>query len=325
MRTLTDERGLTEAFGTAGREAERAFGSSTLYVEKALQAPRHVEIQLLGDRHGNVVHLFERDCSIQRRHQKIIEETPCPALPAETLERMANVALTLAHAVSYDSVGTIEFLLDKGGAFYFLEMNTRLQVEHPISELITGFDLVSEMVRVAEGQPLGYEQATVTRRGAAIECRIYAEDPASGFLPRTGTLVAYREPSGPFVRVDSGVAEGSLIGSHYDPLLAKICTWGANRTEAIARMRRALQETRITGVTTNLELLRAILDEPGFRAGDYDTHTLTRHPELCSRRASPQLTAALASAAHASRTREEQRFRANPITGWASHGRTRRG
>jgi acetyl-CoA carboxylase biotin carboxylase subunit len=239
-----------------------------VYIEKAISNARHVEIQVLGDQHGRVVHLFERDCSIQRRHQKIIEETPCPVLSPETLARMGDVAVHGAQAIGYHSVGTFEFLLAPDGSFYFLELNTRLQVEHPITELVTGLDLVKEMVHVAEGKPLAFD--SVTRRGAAIEVRVYAEDPAAGFLPSPGKISLLRQPSGPFVRDDSGVFEGAQVSANYDPLLAKLSVWGEDRTQALARMRRAIGDYAIGGIRTNLRFLERVIAHPDFAAGQYD-------------------------------------------------------
>ncbi|HEY2410324.1 MAG TPA: biotin carboxylase N-terminal domain-containing protein, partial [Polyangiaceae bacterium] len=240
MRRVDSEAELAAAFERTTSEAQKAFGNGALYIERALGDARHVELQILGDRAGRIVHLFERDCSLQRRHQKIIEETPCPVLPAETLEQMADVARRGAESIGYFSVGTFEFLLASDGSFYFLEMNTRLQVEHPITELCTGLDLVREMLRVAEGKPLDFE--AVTRRGAAIEARLYAEDPDHGFLPSAGQISGLRAASGPFVRDDSGVYEGARVSDRYDPMLAKLSVWAPDRAQAIARMRRALGE-----------------------------------------------------------------------------------
>ncbi len=268
MRLVHSEAELEQALERTRSEAKNAFGSADVYIEKAISNARHVEIQVLGDQQGRVVHLFERDCSIQRRHQKIIEETPCPALSPETLEKMGEVAVRGATAIGYFSAGTFEFLLAPDGNFYFLEMNTRLQVEHPITELITGLDLVKEMVRVAEGKPLGFE--SVTRRGAAIEVRLYAEDPAAGFLPSPGKISLLRPASGPFVRVDSGIFEGAQVSANYDPLLAKLAVWGEDREQALARMRRAIADFAIGGIRCNLGFLGRVLRHPEFAQGQYD-------------------------------------------------------
>ncbi|WP_050435999.1 acetyl-CoA carboxylase biotin carboxylase subunit [Chondromyces crocatus] len=277
MRLVERAEDLPAAFERAQSEAARAFGNATVYLEKAIVRPRHVEIQVLGDRHGNMVHLFERDCSIQRRHQKVVEETPCPAADDELIRRMGEVAVRGALAVGYFSAGTFEFLLGEDGSFYFLEMNTRLQVEHPITEWITGVDLVAEMVRVAAGEPLSVRQETLVRRGASIECRIYAEDPSSGFLPSPGKLEALRPPSGPWVRDDSGFYEGSEVPSHYDPLVSKLSVWAPDRRAAIARMQRALSEYVVTGIRTNLAFHQNLMAHPEFQAGRYHTGFIQEH------------------------------------------------
>jgi len=276
MRLCADPARFSRDFDAARREATAAFGDGTLYLEKAVERPRHVEIQIFGDGHGAAVHLYERDCSVQRRHQKVIEETPSPAVDAELAARIGEIAVRAARAVEYVGAGTIEFLLDPAGQFYFLEMNTRLQVEHPVTEWVTGLDLVRWQILVAEGEPLPLPQERIIRRGASIECRVYAEDPVR-FLPSPGTIAVYREPAGPGVRVDSGVGAGSEITPFYDPLMAKLSTWGEDRAQAIARMRRALSEYVILGPRTNLPLHLAVLDHPDFLAGRYDTGLLERH------------------------------------------------
>jgi acetyl-CoA carboxylase biotin carboxylase subunit len=279
MRLVHTREELAPAYERAQSEALKSFGDATVYLEKAVVRPRHVEIQVLGDRDGNVVHLFERDCSIQRRHQKVLEETPSPAVSAELVARMGEVAVRGARAVGYFSAGTFEFLLGADGAFYFLEMNTRLQVEHPVTELVTGVDLVREMLRVATGEPLGYAQSDVQRRGAAIECRVYAEDPSSGFLPSPGRIEALQVPSGPGVRDDGGAYPGCEISSFYDPLISKLSVWAPDRRLAVARMRRALREYVVTGIRTNLAFHQRLLEHGGFVAGDYDTGFIDRHRE----------------------------------------------
>jgi acetyl-CoA carboxylase biotin carboxylase subunit len=274
MRLVTSEVELAAALERARSEAEKAFGSATVYIERALDGARHVEVQILGDREGTVVHLGERDCSLQRRHQKVVEETPCPVLDAEIREALFAVALKGARAIGYHSAGTFEFLLDRSKNFYFLEMNTRLQVEHPITELVTGCDLVRAMLEVAAGERISAEPPE--RRGAAIEARITAEDPANGFAPSPGTIERWVSPSGPGVREDSGVRTGSRVGSDYDPLLSKISVWAPDRAQALAKMQRALGECRITGIMTNLGLLDELLASPDVRAGDYDTTFVER-------------------------------------------------
>jgi acetyl-CoA carboxylase, biotin carboxylase subunit len=268
MRLVRSESELSSALERTRSEAKSAFGSDAVYIEKAIENARHVEIQVLGDQHGRLVSLFERDCSIQRRHQKVVEETPCPVLSSETLAKMAEVAVRGAKAIGYFSAGTFEFLLAPDGSFYFLEMNTRLQVEHPITELVTGLDLVKEMLAIADGQPLSFDE--VTRRGAAIEVRLYAEDPASGFLPSPGKISLWRPASGPGVRDDSGTFEGAQVSSNYDPLLSKLSVWGEDRSQALARMRRALGEYAIGGIRTNLAFLARVLEHPDFVTGKYD-------------------------------------------------------
>jgi acetyl-CoA carboxylase biotin carboxylase subunit len=279
MRLVHAESELQSAWDRARSEAKNAFGDETVYLEKAILKPRHVEIQVLGDKHGNVVHLFERDCSIQRRHQKVVEETPCPAISRETVAKMGEVAVKGAKAVGYFSAGTFEFLLAEDGSFYFLEMNTRLQVEHPITEWITGIDLVREMVRIADGEPLGFTQADVRHHGAAIECRVYAEDPSANFMPSPGTIRELRTPSGPFVRDDGGAYPGVTISSFYDPLVSKLSVWAPTRELAIARMRRALSEYVVTGIRTNLVFHEKLFAQPEFCAGRYDTGFIERHKE----------------------------------------------
>ncbi len=285
MRLVTRPEDLEEAFERARSEAKNAFGDDTVYVEKAILQPRHIEIQVLADSHGNCVHLFERDCSIQRRHQKVVEESPSPSplADADLVARMGEVAVQAARAVDYRGAGTIEFLLGADGSFYFLEMNTRLQVEHPITELVTGFDLVREQVRVAAGQELGFGQDDVTRRGHAIECRIYAEDPATGFLPSPGRIEVLRVPGGPGVRDDSGVYEGAEISSHYDPLVSKLCVWAPTRELAVQRMRRALTEYVALGIKTNLPFHLRLMEHPEFVSGAYDTGFIGRHEDALLR------------------------------------------
>ncbi|HET9492800.1 MAG TPA: acetyl-CoA carboxylase biotin carboxylase subunit, partial [Chloroflexia bacterium] len=252
MRLVRSPDELESALRTAQSEAQSSFGSGTVYFEKYLETVRHVEIQLLGDRYGNIVHLGERECSIQRRHQKLIEESPSVALDNELRSRMGAVAVAAAQAAGYTSAGTVEFLLDPEGNFYFLEVNTRLQVEHPVTELVTGIDLVLEQFRVAAGRPLRMKQHDITIRGHAIECRIAAEDPFNNFVPSLGMIAELSEPGGPGVRVDSSLYRGAKVSVYYDPMVAKLIVWAPTRAHAILRMRRALQEYRIVGVQTNI-------------------------------------------------------------------------
>src|SRR5438067_5633708 len=277
MRTVASEDELAAALAAAAREAEAAFGDGRVYVEKLLRRPRHVEVQVLGDRHGQLVHLGERECSIQRRHQKIVEETPCPVLTPRLRAEMTAAALAAARAVGYTNAGTVEFLLDADGRFYFLEMNTRVQVEHPVTELVTGIDIVAAQLRIAAGQPLGFAQSDVVPRGHAIEVRLYAEDPARNFCPSPGPILALREPAGPGVRVDSGVAAGGVVPVEYDPLLAKISAWAPDRTAAVRRLPAALEETVVLGPTTNLPFLLDVLGHPAFRRAEPHTGFLAAH------------------------------------------------
>jgi acetyl-CoA/propionyl-CoA carboxylase, biotin carboxylase, biotin carboxyl carrier protein len=267
FRVVREGDDVERALETVRREGDSYFSDPAVYVERYLEDPRHVEVQVLADAHGNVVHLGERDCTIQRRHQKLVEETPSPAVDAELRERIGAIAIEAARAVGYRSAGTIEGLLDRDGAFYFMEMNTRIQVEHTITELVTGLDLVREQVLVAAGEPLSFRQEDVRLSGHAIECRINAEDPAAGFRPAPGWIAGYREPGGPGVRVDSGVAHGSEVSTLYDPMIAKLVVHGVDREHARQRMLRALDEYRIGGVTTLLGFHRALLRHPCFVEG----------------------------------------------------------
>ena len=271
IRVARSPQELRDAFGAAQREAALSFGNAELYVERYLDRPRHVEFQVLADRHGRTLHLGERDSSLQRRRQKILEEALCPILTPELRGRMASAAVTAAQAVHYVGAGTVEFLLDREGRFYFIEMNTRIQVEHPTTELITGIDLVKEQIRVAAGEPLEITQEDVVARGAALECRINAEDPEQRFTPSPGTITRWSPPSGPWVRVDDGAYPGYTVQSYYDSLLCKVITWGRDRAEAIVRMQRALAEFEVEGIRTTVGLQRRLLEDPDFQTGDYHT------------------------------------------------------
>ncbi len=324
MRQVDAEGELEAALREASSEAERAFGSGEVYLEKLLELPRHVEIQVFGDRHGNVVHLGERECSLQRRHQKVIEESPSPLMADRGGLRwaMGEAALKIARAAGYRNAGTAEFLVDRHGEFYFLEMNTRLQVEHPVTELVTGLDLVHMQLRVAAGEPLGIGQSDVAWRGSAVECRIYAEDPDNGFLPSPGRIEQLREPAGPGIRLDSGVYEGWRVPFEYDPLLAKLVAWGPDRGTALARLDRALAEYAVAGIRTNIGYFREILRDEPFRAGGLDTGFLEAF-EARRRRAAREgrraRRAARAAGAHARAPEPE----AAPGNGsrWAALGR----
>ncbi|HEY7838744.1 MAG TPA: acetyl-CoA carboxylase biotin carboxylase subunit [Terriglobales bacterium] len=276
MRLVASAAELPSAWALAGAEAASAFGDAAIFIERALVQPRHVEIQILGDSVGHLIWLGERDCSMQRRHQKIIEESPAPRLRAETRAAMGAAALQLARAAAYTSAGTVEFLVDAEENFYFLEVNTRLQVEHPVTEAVTGIDLVEQQIRIAAGEPLRIEQAAVAPRGHALECRIYAEDPEQNFMPSPGRITRLLTPQGPGVRVDSGIYEGWNVPLDYDPLLAKLIVWGANREQAVARMQRALGEYQIAGVRHNLGFFRRVFADPAFQAGEIDTSYVAR-------------------------------------------------
>jgi propionyl-CoA carboxylase alpha chain len=277
MRLVTDPAELTEAVSAARREAAAAFGDGTVFLERYVPDPRHVEVQILGDAHGNMVHLFERECSIQRRYQKIVEESPSPAVDGALRAALTQAAVAAGRAVGYTGAGTVEFVLARDGSFYFLEMNTRLQVEHPVTEEVTGLDLVELQLRIAEGEPLPSEVREAAISGHAIEARLYAEDVPAGFLPVTGTLHRFAIPSGPGLRIDTGYRDGSRISPHYDAMLAKVIAHGRTRADAARRLARALQTAEIHGLTTNRDLLVAILREPDFLAGATDTGYLTRH------------------------------------------------
>jgi 3-methylcrotonyl-CoA carboxylase alpha subunit len=297
MRTVAGEADLLDALASATREASAAFADGRVYLEKLITRPRHVEVQVLGDRHGTLVHLGERECSIQRRHQKIVEETPCPIMTDALRARMTDAAVAAARAVDYASAGTVEFLLDESGRFYFLEMNTRLQVEHPVTELVWGVDLVAAQLRVAAGAPLGVAQQELRPRGHAVEVRLYAEDPQQSFFPSPGMVYAWHEPSGPGVRVDGAVRAGIAVPVEYDPMLAKISAWGEHRTQAIARLVGALDETVVLGPTTNLAFLRDVLAHPEFAAGRTHTGFLADHLPAWRPDAGPDLAAIVAALA----------------------------
>jgi acetyl-CoA carboxylase, biotin carboxylase subunit len=287
MRVVESEDQFEEALRAAASEAKSAFGDSRVYLEKYLSRPRHVEIQILCDQQGNCIHLCERECSIQRRHQKVIEESPSIIMTPELRARMGKAAVELAKKAGYVGAGTVEFLVDSDRNFYFLEVNTRLQVEHPVTEIVIGIDLVKEQIRIAEGQALTIKQDDVKPGRHVIECRIYAEDPDNGFMPSTGVLKSYVIPAGPGVRVDSGVVAGSEIPIYYDPMVAKLITWGRDRAEAISRMKRALEEYRVSGVETTITFHRVILDHPKFISGDFSTSFLAEeYPDNVYRRIS---------------------------------------
>ena len=276
LRMVHEESELESAYRTGRSEAQNAFNDSSVYLEKYIEHPRHVEIQILGDRHGHLIHLGERECSLQRRHQKVVEECPSPAVNEDLRRRMGEAAVRIGNLAGYSNAGTVEFLLDPRGNFYFLEMNTRLQVEHPVTELVDGIDLVKEQIRIAAGETLSWRQDEVRMRGAAIECRIYAEDPANNFFPSPGLITGLQAPSGPGIRLDSGVYAGWRVPLEYDPLLTKLAVWGRDRSEAMARLRRALGEFEVQGIRTNIPFFRRVLEHPDFVAGRMDTGFIDR-------------------------------------------------
>jgi propionyl-CoA carboxylase alpha chain len=278
IRVAWRRQDVEEGFGAVRAEAKGAFDDDRIFIEKFIESPRHIEIQVLGDKHGGLVYLFERECSIQRRNQKVIEEAPSPLLDGKTRAAMGAQAVALARAVGYDSAGTVEFVAGQDRSFYFLEMNTRLQVEHPITELITGVDLVEQMIRAAAGERLDFKQCNLKINGWAIESRIYAEDPYRKFLPSIGRLVRYQPPAegdtldGARIRNDAGVREGDAITMHYDPMISKLCTWAPTRQDAVSSMARALETFHIEGVRQNVDFLSAVMDQPRFQSGDLSTN-----------------------------------------------------
>ncbi|MFT3738632.1 MAG: acetyl-CoA carboxylase biotin carboxylase subunit [Breznakibacter sp.] len=280
MRLVKKEKDLEQSYRMARSEAKAAFGDDTVYMEKYIESPHHIEFQVLADNHGNVLHLFERECSVQRRHQKVIEETPSPLLTPELREEMGKQAVAAAKSVNYSGAGTIEFLVDDSHNFYFLEMNTRLQVEHPITERVTGIDLVKAQINIANNQPLPFKQSDLFQYGHAIECRIYAEDPDNNFMPCPGLIKHITEPLGLGLRTDGYVYEGYEIPIYYDPMISKLIVWAQDRNEALGRMKRALYEYKITGVKTSIPFLERIMDAPDFRSGKYNTHFIEQNSHL---------------------------------------------
>ena len=279
MRLVKNEADIVSAVRAARSEAKSAFGDDAVYIEKYISSPHHIEFQILADQHGNTVHLFERECSVQRRHQKMIEETPSPLMTQELRDEMGKSAVEAAKAVNYVGAGTIEFLVDNDLNYYFLEMNTRLQVEHPITERVTGIDLVKQQIFVAEGKELEFGQSDLRQKGHAIECRVYAEDPDNNFMPSAGKVYKISAPLGLGVRTDGYVYEGYEIPIYYDPMISKLIVWGKTRDEAIARMRRALYEYKITGVKTSIKMLERVMNNENFIAGNYDTHFIENNQE----------------------------------------------
>ncbi len=277
MRVVDDEKNLEEEVARASSEAKSAFGDGAVFIEKYVEKPRHVEIQILADKHGNAVYLFERECSVQRRHQKVVEEAPSTVLTPEIRKAMGECAVSLAKACKYVGAGTVEFLVDAKKNFYFLEVNTRLQVEHPVTEMITGIDLVKEQIKVAQGEKLSFRQEDLKIHGHSIEVRVYAEDPANNFLPDIGKLISYKVPQGSGIRVDDGFEEGMDISIYYDPMIAKLISYGKNRGEAIERMLRAIDEYKIIGVETTLPFCKFVLKHEAFTSGNFDTHFVSKY------------------------------------------------
>ncbi len=277
MRIVYEESELESAIRGAKNEAMFAFGDDRVYIEKYVEEPHHIEVQILADKFGNVIALGERECSIQRRHQKVIEETPSPIITPDLREKLFESAIKIAKAVNYENAGTIEFLVDKDRNFYFLEMNTRLQVEHPVTEMVTGIDIVAEQIKIALGNKLSFSQEDIKPHGHAIECRIYAEDPFNNFLPSTGKITEIKQPSGPWIRIDAGIEAGNEITIHYDPMISKIIAWGRNRIEAIERMKIALNEYKIYGVKTTIPFCLWVMGNEFFRKGKYDTHFIKNY------------------------------------------------
>jgi len=321
MRVVRAARQLAPALAASRREARAAFGDDVVVLERYFERSRHVEVQVLADAHGRTVHLLERECSIQRRHQKIVEETPSPALSPAEREELWAAGVAAARAASYVNAGTVEFLLDRSGRCHFLEMNTRLQVEHPVTEAVTGLDLVRLQIEVAAGRPLSFDQRVVRGRGHALECRLYAEDPENDDLPSPGRILHLSAPEGPGIRFDAGIAAGSEVTVHYDPLLAKVVTWGRDRDESVERMAAALRRTAVLGIATNHRRLRSIVDHPAFRSGDLHTGFVEEHlADLTASGCPPAEAVAAAVAALHVRTAPRGSGPAGPADPWSSLG-----
>ena len=329
MRIVRGSKELPSLLAQAKGEAGSAFGDDTVFLEKYVERPRHIEVQVLGDHHGNYVHLGERECSIQRRHQKLIEECPSPVVDEDTRAHIGGLAVKAAQASGYASAGTVEFLRGADGSFYFMEVNARLQVEHPVTEMVFGVDLVKAMIRVAAGETLSWSQDDLQMRGHAIECRIIAEDSTRNFMPSPGTIRGMRPPNGPGIRYDGGVYPGYTVPVHYDPLLAKLIAWGSDRGEAIDRMRRALDEYRIDGLSTSITFHRQLMDNEAFQKGDMHTGFLEEHTDLLGRRDDPwlnEVAVVAAAVAHFRRTemasaRAAEARQGGAVSAWRWHGR----
>jgi len=319
MRIVDKTDDFEEQMQLAVSEATSAFGDGSVFIERYVSSPKHIEIQVLGDTHGNIVHLFERDCSVQRRHQKVIEEAPSSVLTPQIRERMGQCAVDVARSVNYTGAGTVEFIMDDALNFYFLEMNTRLQVEHPVTEMITGIDLVKEQIRIARGEAISFKQDDLKIKGHAMELRVYAEDPANNFLPDIGTLQTYVTPKGPGVRVDDGFEQGMEIPIYYDPMIAKLVTYGKDREEAIERMIRAIDEYIITGITTTLSFGKFVMQHQAFRSGKFDTHFVKKYftPEVLNEDNEREaMIAALIMERLLSKTQNEVQAASSEVSEW---------
>ena len=325
MRVVKNEGELAEQMERAISEAKSAFGDGSVFIERYFETSKHIEIQVLGDQHGNVVHLFERECTVQRRHQKVVEEAPSAVVTPEVREKMGQAAVNVAKACNYYGAGTVEFIADMDLNFYFLEMNTRLQVEHPVTELITGKDLVKEQIKIAQGEPLSFRQEDLSILGHAVEVRVYAEDPANNFLPDIGNLQTYEKPEGPGVRVDDAYEEGMDIPIHYDPMIAKLITYAEDRDQAMARMVRAIDEYKITGIKTTLGFCRYVMQHPAFASGDFDTKFVEKHFDPSVLDAGHSDDEAKIAAAIVTRLMESKAAKAQPLTSsnGSSNGVTR--
>ncbi len=322
MRLVRKKEEFESALRMARSEARSAFGDDSVFVERFIERPRHVEIQIIADSEGNTLHLFERECSIQRRHQKVIEEAPSPAISSRTRKKMGEVAVRIAKAVNYKGAGTVEFIMDQNQNFYFLEMNTRVQVEHPVTEMITSFDIVKWMIRIAAGELLPFKQKNITMKGHALECRVYAENPETNFLPSPGVIEYVRTPDGPGIRDDSSIYSGCEITPFYDPMLSKLIVWAETREEAIQKMISALREYIVLGVKTNIGFLLRVMSDEEFRQGKFDTGFIERHPELLKPGEVKTETVLIAAAlAMYSSNSKDEKASQKPASSWKLYGR----
>ncbi|MEQ9618103.1 MAG: acetyl-CoA carboxylase biotin carboxylase subunit [Deltaproteobacteria bacterium] len=321
MRLVRNKEDFASSLRMARSEARSAFGDESVFVERFIEQPRHVEIQIIADSKGNTLHLFERECSIQRRHQKVIEEAPSSAISARTRKKMGDVAIKIAKAVKYRGAGTVEFIMDQNQNFYFLEMNTRVQVEHPVTEMITGFDIVKWMIRIAAGEELPFKQKDIVMKGHALECRVYAEDPEMNFLPSPGVIKYVKAPSGPGIRDDSAIYSGCEITSFYDPMLSKLVVWADTREAAIHKMASALKEYIVLGVRTNIGFLRRVMSDKEFQQGKIDTGFIERHPELLKPGTVEIEPALIAAALAMNSSGNSEQAAQKPVSNWKSFSR----